>query len=197
MKVLVAARKSLANDLAKALAADGIEVEAVTDVTTALSRLGDTTGIVFLDYAMPGLSGTRGILAVRARLGEAPLGVIGPKQGDDISKPAFTDGANGVIPADAGHETLAAALRLLGLGQRFAIYGGQVRPVPLEAVGALTERELQVLRGVCDGMQNKEIAHQFGIREVTVKMHMRAIIKKLSANNRTHAAMIARDLDIV
>ncbi len=61
----------------------------------------------------------------------------------------------------------------------------------------LSDRELQVLAGICNGMQNKEIAHDFNVQEVTVKMHVRAIIRKLGARNRTHAAMLARDLHLI
>nr|WP_255552207.1 LuxR C-terminal-related transcriptional regulator [Maritimibacter dapengensis] len=61
----------------------------------------------------------------------------------------------------------------------------------------LSVRELQVLHGICCGLQNKEIAHGFRIKEVTVKMHVRGIIRKLEARNRTHAAMLARDRGLV
>ena len=70
-------------------------------------------------------------------------------------------------------------------------------PDPSVVAQKLSDRELQVLAGVCKGLQNKEIAHDFNIKEVTVKMHVRAVIRKLDAKNRTHAAMIARDLGLV
>jgi two-component system nitrate/nitrite response regulator NarL len=50
-----------------------------------------------------------------------------------------------------------------------------------------------VLRGICDGKSNKEIARDCSLQEVTVKMHVKTLSRKLGARNRTHAAMIARD----
>lgn len=57
----------------------------------------------------------------------------------------------------------------------------------------LTEKELFVLRIAADGMTNKEIARDMGSTEVTVKMHMRSICKKLGARNRAHATIISRE----
>lgn len=62
---------------------------------------------------------------------------------------------------------------------------------------SLTELELSILRFAADGMTNKEIALQIDGTEVAVKMHMRAICQKLNARNRTHAAIIARQLTLI
>jgi DNA-binding NarL/FixJ family response regulator len=58
----------------------------------------------------------------------------------------------------------------------------------------LTPRERAVLVGVSEGKSNKEIARDLDIQEVTVKLHLKTLSRKLGARNRTHAAMIARDL---
>lgn len=57
---------------------------------------------------------------------------------------------------------------------------------------ALTERERQVLEGLCDSLSNKEIARRLSISEPTVKVHAQAVFRKIGARNRTHAALIAR-----
>ncbi|MGB3279981.1 MAG: LuxR C-terminal-related transcriptional regulator, partial [Pseudorhodobacter sp.] len=57
----------------------------------------------------------------------------------------------------------------------------------------LTRRESSVLRGICDGKSNKEIARDLELQEVTVKLHVKTLSRKLEAKNRTHAAMIARN----
>ncbi|MCA3543812.1 MAG: response regulator transcription factor, partial [Rhodobacter sp.] len=57
----------------------------------------------------------------------------------------------------------------------------------------LTPRELDVLRRLCRGMANKEIARDLDLQEVTVKLHVKTLYRKINARNRTHAAMIARE----
>lgn len=61
----------------------------------------------------------------------------------------------------------------------------------------LTPRETDVLRGLIDGKSNKEIARDLDIQEVTVKLHVKTLSRKLNARNRTHAAMVARDLGLI
>ncbi len=57
----------------------------------------------------------------------------------------------------------------------------------------LSPRELQVLKGLCEGKANKEIARDLGIQEPTVKLHMKTLYRKIGAHNRTQAAMIAKE----
>lgn len=58
----------------------------------------------------------------------------------------------------------------------------------------LTAREAEVLRGLYSGKSNKEMARELELQEVTIKLHVRTLCRKLGATNRTQAAMIARDL---
>jgi DNA-binding NarL/FixJ family response regulator len=60
-------------------------------------------------------------------------------------------------------------------------------------IGPLTPRELDVLRRLCRGMANKEIARDLDLQEVTVKLHVKTLYRKIDARNRTHAAMIAKE----
>ena len=61
----------------------------------------------------------------------------------------------------------------------------------------LTKRELDVLGGLCDGLSNKEIGIRLDLQEVTVKLHVKTLTRKLDARNRTHAAMLARDMSLL
>ena len=61
----------------------------------------------------------------------------------------------------------------------------------------LTPREIEVVRGIAAGKSNKEIARDLGVQEVTIKLHVKTLSRKLDARNRTHAAMRARDLGLV
>lgn len=197
LKVLVAANRNLAGSLVDRLEDTGTEVELVTEASSAIARLQGATDITLLDFEMPGLSGTRAVQLARSLLGDRPLGVVYGLSAPGTAQRALSAGATAVIPDNLDSESLMTALALLNRRQRFVIFDDAIQIVPYDAAASLTERELQVLHGVCEGLQNKEIAHRFGIREVTVKMHVRAVVRKLDARNRTHAAMIARDLDIV
>ncbi|HCQ66097.1 MAG TPA: hypothetical protein DIU07_13525 [Rhodobacteraceae bacterium] len=197
LRVLVAANHDLAGRLEIILQSAGAETELVTDPAAAISRLQATDGITLLDYDMPGLAGTRAVQLARSLLGERPLGVVYGLASPGMAHRTLSAGATGVLPDNLDSETMKAALRLLEQAKRFCIFSGAIQLVPFDAATALTDRELQVLHGVCDGLQNKEIAHRFSISEVTVKMHVRAVIRKLGARNRTQAAMIARDMKIV
>lgn len=201
VQVLVAARQESVRDVAAAAAtqsgAIGFHFE--TDVERVLSRLDELPDrmLLLLDFNFPGLTGLKGIQLARKALGERPLGIFMHGSNFELAKRAMSAGAQGVFPSNMVAEELASGIELLKRGQCFAIVGQSVSYDRMQAADELSERELQVLDGVARGMQNKEIAHNFQIQEVTVKMHVRAIIRKLNANNRTHAAMIARDLGIV
>ncbi len=71
-------------------------------------------------------------------------------------------------------------------------------PAPLHPLAKLlSERETQVLAGLAQGLSNKEIARDLTLQEVTVKLHVKTLSRKLEARNRTHAAMIAKTAGIV
>lgn len=154
------------------------------------------TDVILLAYDLPGLSGMKGIREIRASIGKKPLGVLVPGLPLHQAGRLLATGADAVLPTNVAPDVFLPAISMLASGARFVVFGAAGQPGPLPDFEALSERELQVLEGICDGLQNKEIAHAFQIKEVTVKMHVRAIIRKLGANNRTHAAMIARDLGL-
>lgn len=86
---------------------------------------------------------------------------------------------------------------------RFMVAGETYLPVGLtqqtqdQRVADLTRRETDVLRGICEGKSNKEIALDLSLQEVTIKLHVKTLCRKLDARNRTQAAMIARDRHLV
>ena len=91
------------------------------------------------------------------------------------------------MPGMAGLQGLEKALAANAPG-RVVLFSGQARQ---DAEVQLSQREFQVLRGLCDGQTNKDIAQELQLTEVTVKMYVRAVCTKLKANNRTQAAIIA------
>lgn len=89
------------------------------------------------------------------------------------------------------------AIRFMASGERYVPIdmlrgaSGDAAPQPFD--GRLSPRETQVLRGLCEGKANKEIARDLELREPTVKLHVKLLCRKLDARNRTHAAMLAKD----
>ncbi|GGD29908.1 response regulator transcription factor [Sinisalibacter lacisalsi] len=174
-----------------------IQVETIADRVLERLQVNDKPDVLLLDFRFPGLSGLEGIRTVLKYLGDRPLGVLVDRTASIHTGNAFVAGASGVLPLDLTAEAFDAAVTLLLSGFSFAIINQKQACDRLKAISTLSDREIQVLKGICNGLQNKEIGHAFDIQEVTVKMHVRAIIQKLGARNRTHAAMLARDLGVV
>lgn len=196
MRVLVAANPDLAGRLENTLKAVGMTVDIETRAAEVVARVEAGEGPVFLDHDMSGFGGVRAVQRVRAAIGTLRLVVVYALAAPGMAHRILSAGADAVVPGDLDRDEMRAMFDMLARGRRFAMFGTAAHFASFNAATALTDRELQVLHGVCDGLQNKEIAHQFGISEVTVKMHFRAVIRKLGARNRTHAAMLARDLAI-
>jgi DNA-binding NarL/FixJ family response regulator len=143
---------------------------------------------------------------LRVRLPEASTVVLSDKDDVDDVNRALTHGARGYIPTSVEREVALAALRLIGAGGTFVPAhalrstaakvddqpegGRQRRSGGLD----LTPRELSVIDLLREGKPNKLIARQLDMQENTVKVHVRNILKKLNARNRTHAAFVANRL---
>ena len=126
-----------------------------------------------------------------------PIIVLACNNDAQMAKAAIRHGAKGYIPVTSGFDIAIEAVR-------FVLAGGTYVPIdylltrtwpenlPSEAApasGALTARELAVVRAIQQGKSNKVIAYEFGMCESTVKVHVRRIMKKLNAKNRTDAAI--------
>lgn len=148
--------------------------------------------IVLLDVVMPGMNGIEGIeQAVKANAGGAVVVLSGnaPKRFIDE---AIRSGARGFIPKTLSAETLSAALHLIHQGKIYL----PVEHYSAESSGGstglpqLSPQETRVLRYLCEGMSNKEIAREMELTEITIKTHMRSVCSKLGAKNRTQAALM-------
>ncbi|GGD25488.1 LuxR C-terminal-related transcriptional regulator [Sinisalibacter lacisalsi] len=174
-----------------------IAIETENDRVIARFGVADAPDVFLLDFDFPGMSGLAGIRTALDLIADCPLGVLVSTVKPDLASRAMAAGAKAVLPLDMPPDGFRAAIALLRAGVSFAVIDRDNLIRRLHNMASLSEREVQILSGICKGLQNKEIAHAFDIKEVTVKMHVRAIIRKLGARNRTHAAMIARDVGIV
>ncbi|MBC7737594.1 MAG: response regulator transcription factor [Candidatus Saccharibacteria bacterium] len=197
VRILVADDHDLVREtIAAYLEAEGFEtVILASEVEQALLILaeGGKVDLVLADYDMPGIDGLAGLARLIAANAPYPVALISGAISADMAAAALVMGARGVVPKTLGSRSMVAAVAAMLAGEVFAPLHA-TRPVS-DAV--LSPRELDVLRGICAGKSNKEIARDFGLQEVTVKLHVKTMSRKLEAKNRTHAAMMARDRKLV
>jgi len=133
--------------------------------------------------------------ALKEALGDIPIAIVQDTPALWSARGALKLGAAGVVLRSDPPRTIMRGLRFIMSGERFVSANVLAAGDPLEDF-ALSTREHQVLQEICLGQTNKEIALTLDVQEVTIKLHVKAVCRKLKARNRTHAAMIARDLGI-
>lgn len=150
--------------------------------------------VILLDLKMPGVDGVAALRELRRRDNPAKVLIITSFTEPSTVLPAVRAGAAGYVYKDVDPPALAAAIR--------AVHAGHVLLHPdvvallsnqdtRSAMESLTDRESEVLAELARGKSNREIARLFGVSEKTVKTHVSAILRKLSVQDRTQAALHA------
>ena len=149
--------------------------------------------VLLLDIQMPGMDGIRNIESLVREFSETSVVIFSGVASDQYVQEALKVGAKGYIPKTLPFRSLLNTIRLISSGESFvpSSFATREKQADIEAKFCLSETELSVLRMVCAGMANKEIARELSKTEVLIKMHMRGICKRLGAKNRTQAAIIA------
>jgi DNA-binding NarL/FixJ family response regulator len=147
--------------------------------------------VTLMDMQMPGMSGIDAITAIYGEFPDARIVVLTTYSGDVQVVRAIRAGARGYLLKSLLRNELLETIR--------AVHAGKKRLTPEIAAELaehatsdfLTPREIEVLRLIAGGNANKEIAAQLSVTEDTVKGHVKNILAKLGANDRTHALTIA------
>jgi DNA-binding NarL/FixJ family response regulator len=153
--------------------------------------------VTLMDIQMPQMNGIEAIQTIRKDFPDARIIVLTTYSGDTQATRAFEAGAFGYLLKNMLRKELVDTIR--------SVHGGRKRIPPEIAVeiaehhmdDVLTNREIEVLKQVAEGNANKLIAVRLEISEETVKAHMKNILSKLNANDRTHAVTIALKRGII
>jgi DNA-binding NarL/FixJ family response regulator len=147
--------------------------------------------VTLMDIRMPKVNGIAAISSIRREFPQARIVVLTTASGDVHAIQAFKAGAVGYLLKNLLRTELVETIRLVHSGHK------RIPPEIAQEIAehaaddSITTRELDVLRGVASGNSNKIIASDLKISEHTVKNHLKSILSKLNASDRTHAVMIA------
>ena len=146
--------------------------------------------ITLMDLRLPDMSGIDAIVAIRTEFPDARIVILSMFEGDVEIQRALDAGARGYLLKSMPPEELVNEIRKVQEGKRRL--PPEVASQLSEYFGeeSLTPREIQVLQQVATGGRNREIGEVLGISEVTVKVHVKRIMEKLGAKDRTQAVSI-------
>jgi len=172
--------------------ADMVVVAQASTADEALVRYRQVRpNLVLMDLRLPGASGTEALIAIRNQFPQAKVIMLTTSSGDVEIQRALRAGASAYVLKSTPKNDLLQIIREVAAGRRRI--PSDVAGVVAEHLGQedLTPRELEVLALIRDGNRNRQIADQLSISETTVNFHIKNIVEKLQANDRTHAVTIA------
>lgn len=160
--------------------------------------------LLLLDLAMPGTRGFDGLIELRAARPKQPILVVSAHEDPRIIHEAMTCGAAGYISKSVKKRDLSEAIQDVMAG--LVVLPKGYEPPPANSspsadsdlaarVASLTRQQLRVLQMVRQGKLNKQIAHELGVGETTIKAHVSEIMRKLNVVSRTQAVIEVARLD--
>ena len=200
MKILIADDHDMLRDILVQFLENegGFQTVGVSTFDEAAVRIeaDDSFDLILLDYNMPGMNGLVGLKAAIAIGDGHRVALMSGEANKQIAEDALEAGAAGFIPKSLPAKSLINAIKFMVMGEQFAPIDFMTaieETLDNPLVDKLTERELQMLKGLTEGKSNKQIARDVEIREPTVKLHLKTLYRKMSVENRTQAAMIASE----
>jgi len=147
--------------------------------------------VTLMDIRLPGMNGTDALIAIRKEFPNALVIMLTSSDGNAEIDRALRSGAASYILKSMPKGDLLAVIRAVKSGRRYIPPEVASRLAAHVLDNDLTPREMEVLRLIRDGHRNKQIAYELEISETTVNFHIKNLVDKLGANDRTHAVMIA------
>lgn len=181
-----------------------IEVGNFAQVEQSLRKNPDV-GLVLLDLSMPGMDGLAGLHLLRRLAPDVPVIVLTASEDPRHVRRAMESGARGYITKSSSSESMLDGIRsVLGGGIHVSAQLTMAMPEPEKQstgqaaalLGQLTPRQVDVLAMLRKGKSNKEIGRELNLAEITVKMHVTAILRVLGVQNRTQAAIVAEQIGL-
>ena len=147
--------------------------------------------ITLMDLRLAGTNGVDALIAIRGEFPEARIIILTTSDADAEIQRALKAGASAYVLKSTPKAELLDVIRSVHAGKKHVPPEVVARLVEHMGEEDLTTRELEVLQLIRDGYRNKQIAEQLSIAETTVNFHIKNIVSKLGANDRTHAVTIA------
>lgn len=146
--------------------------------------------VTLMDLRMPGMGGVEAITAICAEFKSARIIVLTTYDGDEDIYRGLQSGAQGYLLKDAKPNELLNAIRIIHNGQQYVSSTVASKLVKRMNNPVLSERELEVLRLIAQGLSNQDIGTALNIGESTVKSHVTHILNKLGVSDRTQAVIV-------
>jgi DNA-binding NarL/FixJ family response regulator len=147
--------------------------------------------VTLMDLQLPGMNGTDVLIAIRGEFPRARVIMLTTSDADGEIQRAMRAGASAYLLKSMAKDDLLAVIRSVHAGRRHVPAEVAARLAEHLGEDDLTARELDVLRLIRDGYRNKQIADELAIAETTVNFHVKNLVAKLEAKDRTHAVTIA------
>jgi DNA-binding NarL/FixJ family response regulator len=147
--------------------------------------------VTLMDLRLPGRNGTEAMVAILKEFPRAHVIMLTTSEADGEIQRAMRAGASAYVFKSTPKIELLRVIRSVHAGRRQVPHDVAARIAEHLGDEELTRRELQVLRFICDGYRNKEIADHLAVAETTVSFHIKNLVDKLRAKDRTHAVTIA------
>jgi DNA-binding NarL/FixJ family response regulator len=146
--------------------------------------------ITLMDFRLPGMDGVEAMSAIVSKHPDAKVIMLTSLSGDTQIARALKAGARGYLLKDLLRKELIEAIRTVQSGRKRIPPEIAAQIAEHASDTTLTRREVEVLQLIAAGNPNKLVADQLSVTEDTIKMHVKSILSKLGANDRTHAVTI-------
>lgn len=166
--------------------------------------------IVILDYVLDGSSSLKDIIPIIGKFSQSKTVILADKFEFGTMRKIFLAGANGYILNEVPYKAFLTMIQLVSMGEN--VFPSQFKEIInlveikenqstndniVSDEFSLNDRDIKILNGLSLGLSNKMISRELEISEASVKVAMKAIFRKLSVHNRTQAAILAREIDLL